>query len=248
MDPDDTLDSSVLATIEKEPTSYKEAMRTKEAAQWKEAYDEEIESMVKNNIWDFVTRPRGKTILDSRCVFKKKLETDGRIHWRTRYSKDSLFIHQTGYCCKILERFGMTDSKPKNTPMVTLQAKRNSDKRQKELSEMEGALVKKAQPIPYCEAISSLSYQANGSRPDIAYVVNQLSRRQNDPTDQDFEYVKRVFRYLKGTEDFGLTYLGKEDCVESYSDASHLDCPDSRCSTTGFTIKVFVDLVHWNSK
>src|SRR6266576_1000931 len=69
LDSEDTFDLSVLATIEKEPTSYKEAMRTKEAAQWKEDYDEEIESMVKNNVWDFVTHPRGKTVLDSRCVF-----------------------------------------------------------------------------------------------------------------------------------------------------------------------------------
>ncbi|HYS59715.1 MAG TPA: reverse transcriptase domain-containing protein, partial [Gemmatimonadales bacterium] len=81
---EDSADLSVLATIEKEPTSYQEAMRTKEAAQWKEAYDEEIESMVKNSVWDFVPRPKDKTILDSRCVFKKKTETDGRTRWRTR--------------------------------------------------------------------------------------------------------------------------------------------------------------------
>src|SRR6266576_2170462 len=60
---EDNSDLSVLATIEKEPTSYQEAMRTKEAAQWKEAYDEEIESMVKNSIWDFISCPKDKTIL-----------------------------------------------------------------------------------------------------------------------------------------------------------------------------------------
>src|SRR6266576_458779 len=125
--------------------------------------------------------------------------------------------------------------------MVTLQVKRNSDKRQKALSETEGAVVKKAEPIPYREAIGSLLYLANGSRPDIAYAVNQLSRRQSNPTHQDFEYVKCVFRYLKGTTDFGLAYQSKDDFVESYSDASHQDCPDSRHSTTGFTIKVFGD-------
>ena len=67
-------------------------------------------------------------------------------------------------------------------------------------------------------------------------------------THQDFEYVKRIFRYLQGTKDFGLLYCSGEDHVESYSDASHRDCPNSTRSTTGFIIKVFGDLVHWNSK
>ena len=93
-----------------------------------------------------------------------------------------------------------------------------------------------------------MAYLANGSRPDILYAVNQLSRRQSKPTVQDYEYVKRVFRYLRGTESYGLVYRGKNDLVESFSDASHRDCIESARSTTGFVIMTFGDLVHWASR
>ena len=45
------------------------------------------------------------------------------------YLGNCVFIHQREYCKKILQRFDMDHSKPKETPMVTLQAKRSSEKK-----------------------------------------------------------------------------------------------------------------------
>src|SRR6266576_3319927 len=132
--------------------------------------------------------------------------------------------------------------------MVTLQAKHNSEKKSLELQRKEGDTEKLAKPIPYREAIGSLAYLDNGSRPDILYAVNQLSRRQSKPTVQDYEYVKRVFHYLRRTESYGLMYRGKNELFELFSDASHRDCIATARSTTGFVIMVYGDLVNWASK
>ena len=101
--------------------------------------------------------------------------------------------------------------------------------------------------MPYREAIGTLLYLANTCRPDIAYAVNVLSRHQINPTDSDWQGVKRVFRYLKGTQTVGLTYLGKSDIFEGYSDASFGDCKGS-LTTSGYIIKFFGDTIAWKTR
>ncbi len=65
-DTEEIYDFSILTTLEQEPATYHDAMRMPEAESWKRAYDEEIESMIKNQVWTLVPRPVGKIILDSR--------------------------------------------------------------------------------------------------------------------------------------------------------------------------------------
>ena len=52
-------------------------------------------------------------------------------------------------------------------------------------------------------------YLANATRPDIAYAVNYLTRKQLDPTEDDWNDVKRVFRYLRGTTNLGIKFISK---------------------------------------
>jgi len=100
--------------------------------------------------------------------------------------------------------------------------------------------------IPYREAIGSLMYLANVTRPDIAYAVNYLYRKQLDPTEEDWIEVKRIFRYLRGTPDTGIIYRGKREGLEALTDASFTDCYDST-STGGYIIRLFGDTIAWRS-
>ena len=47
--------------------------------------------------------------------------------------------------------------------------------------------------------------------PDISYVVGILSRFMHKPCEGHWSAAKRVLRYLKGTQDFGLKYTKEED-------------------------------------
>ena len=56
----------------------------------------------------------------------------------------------------------------------------------------------------YTKMIGSLMYAALGTRPDIAFAVQHLSKFTNNHDKSHRTAVKRIFRYLKGTRDVGI--------------------------------------------
>ena len=55
---------------------------------------------------------------------------------------------------------------------------------------------------------------------NIAYAVGRLSMYTSNPSTQHWQAIHRVFKYLKGTMDYGLCYLGYPSVLEGYFDAS----------------------------
>jgi hypothetical protein len=96
--------------------------------------------------------------------------------------------------------------------------------------------------------IGSLLYVTT-SRPDVMQAVGQVARFQATPKESHVLVVKRIFRYLKGTKDFGLWYpKGKYISLIAYTDADWAGCIDDRQSTSGVTFYVGECLVSWLSK
>eukprot|EP00253_Pinus_taeda_P025510 PITA_25510 len=95
------------------------------------------------------------------------------------------------------------DSKPVKVPIpvgVRLSAKQ-CPKTQEEEEDMSR--------VPYASAFGSLMYAMVCTRPDIAHEVRVLSRFMSKPGKEHWTTVKRVFRYLRGTSDYGLCYQGR---------------------------------------
>ena len=59
--------------IDEEPSNYEEAEEWKE---WKDDMIEEYHSIMKNDIWDVVSRPEGKSIVSSKWIYKTKHVAD----------------------------------------------------------------------------------------------------------------------------------------------------------------------------
>ena len=72
----------------------------------------------------------------------------------------------------------------------------------------EDGVSKPVDPTQYQSIIGSLLYLAVATRPDIAYVVGVLSKFCSKPSEAHLTAAKRVLRYLKGTQNFGLKYEG----------------------------------------
>lgn len=147
-------------------------------------------------------------------------------------------LTQSIYIEKILKRFQMLDCKPVSTPMVTRQVKnKNPENYSKEKVH--------EKVYPYREAVGSLLYLAGGTRPDISYAVNMVSRNSQNPTQEDWLEIKRIFRYLRGTSELGLIFSGNDNALRGYSDASYGDSVVDRTSTSGYIIRLFNGSINW---
>ncbi|KAL0393234.1 UNVERIFIED_CONTAM: Retrovirus-related Pol polyprotein from transposon TNT 1-94 [Sesamum radiatum] len=69
----------VTYNIEDDPVTFKDAMATSEAKQWKEDVKSEMYSIISNGTWVLVDLPLGCTTIGCKWIFKKKLKPDGSI-------------------------------------------------------------------------------------------------------------------------------------------------------------------------
>ena len=60
--------------VQSEPCTFEEAAKHQV---WKDAMNEEYESIMKNDVWDVVPRPKDKSLVTSKWLYKIKHEADG---------------------------------------------------------------------------------------------------------------------------------------------------------------------------
>ncbi len=78
---------TVYSTINEpyEPNTYKQAMKTREAAKWRAAISEEYQSLHDNKVLVLVKRTSNMNILGTRLVFKVKTdENNAPVRWKAR--------------------------------------------------------------------------------------------------------------------------------------------------------------------
>ena len=107
--------------------------------------------------------------------------------------------------------------------------------------------------VPYASAVGSLMYVMVCTRPDIAQAVGVLSRFMSKPGKEHLTAVKRVFRYLSGTSDYGLCYQERPGLyrvldIHGFVDADWAGDLDQRRSTSGYVFNLFGGAISWTSK
>ena len=71
----------------------------------------------------------------------------------------------------------------------------------------------------YRQLVGSLMYLMN-TRPDLRYVVNQLSQAMVQPTKMFWKATKHALIYLRGTSQYGLWYRRSEGVkLQGFTDA-----------------------------
>ena len=117
------------------------------------------------------------------------------------------------------------------------------------------------QSVRYREAVGSLLWLANGTRPDIAFAVNQVARYMEDPGVKHWDAVLRIMQYLRGTQNVGIVFDGsvtpKGTCgyfsypkanAEVFVDADHGTNKDDRRSVTGYVFMLAGAPISWQSR
>ena len=115
----------------------------------------------------------------------------------------------------------MEDCKPVSTPMITGCNLSSHD---------DSSTVNQPK---YRSMIGSLLY-LTVTRLDIMHAVGIVGRFQANPKESHLQAVKRIFKYLQGTQDFGLWYPKNVDLtLHAYIDADWDGNVDNRKSTSG---------------
>ncbi|KAJ9538032.1 hypothetical protein OSB04_030765 [Centaurea solstitialis] len=176
-----------------------------------------------------------KEFLSSKFDMKDTGEVDVILGIKIIRGEHGITISQSHYIEKMLNKFNLKDCSPIGTPMdPTIKLMPNK-----------GVPVNQ---LEYSRAIGSLMYAMLSTRPDIAFAVGKLSRYTHNPGLIHWQTINRVFKYLKGTMDYGLTYSGFTSVLEGYSDASWITNKEDHSSTSGWVFLLGGGAICWASK
>ena len=151
-------------------------------------------------------------------------------------SKNGIYITQSKYIKEILKKFGMEYSKLVGTLMcIGLKLTKDDDSK-----EVDQAL--------YRSMIGKLQYVVH-TRLDIALVVGIVVRFSTKLRENHMMAIKRILRYLKGIEDYGLWYkLGGNLDLKVFIGVDWAENLDDKKSTSGEAFFLSTRLVSWTSK
>uniref|UniRef100_A0A3Q7IK20 Reverse transcriptase Ty1/copia-type domain-containing protein n=1 Tax=Solanum lycopersicum TaxID=4081 RepID=A0A3Q7IK20_SOLLC len=135
---------------------------------------------------------------------------------------------------ELLTRAGMAESKTAPTPMA-VRPPSTSDNRLFD------------NPTLYRSIVGGLHY-LTVTRPDIQYAVNRVSQSMHAPTEQNFQALKWILCYLKGSSRRGLLFQKGNLELSVYSDSNWANDKDDRLSTTGYLLFLGPNLISWCTK
>ncbi|XP_015948903.1 uncharacterized protein LOC107473830 [Arachis duranensis] len=98
--------------------------------------------------------------------------------------------------------------------------------------------------ILYASVVGSLMYAMVCTRPDIAYAVGTVSYFLSNPGKENWNVVKWIMRYFKGTTNLSLSFGGEKPLLVGFTDADMAGDIDSRNSTSGYLVKFVGELFH----
>jgi hypothetical protein len=91
-------------------------------------------------------------------------------------------------------------------------------------------------------------YLMVSTRPDISYAVGQLARYLNCHGPQHQAAATILLRYVKGTQQLGITFGTSDLSLTGYSDSDWAADVDTRRSTTGYIFMLAGGPISWKSK
>jgi len=147
---------------------------------------------------------------------------------------DNILLSQEKYTEKLLKKFGYYDFKSWSTTYdASFKLKKN---RGKSISYTQ-----------YAQIIWSLLHLMIFSIPDIAYAVGRLSRYTQCPSQDHWDALVRLMKYLRGTIDYAIKYSEFLIVLEGYNDVNWISDSDETKSTSGYVFTLGGGAVTWRS-
>jgi hypothetical protein len=165
------------------------------------------------------------------------------IHIQRDRDTGTISLDQEKYIEQVLSRFNMTECNGVSTPLDP-----NQDLFREEFLPNSRQQEEEMRDIPFQEAVGSLMYAAQATRPDIAFAVGVMSRFNNNYGKTHWVAVKRIFRYLRQSASTKLVYRKTNEDLIGFSDSDWGGDKRDLKSTTGYTFVLSGAAISWNSK
>lgn len=186
---------------------------------------------------------------NERAISKLKLMLSERFHMKdlgkvNQYlginieydaNKKEMYLSQENYITGLAMKYELEESRIVETPMEINLKLEPADKIDDK--------------IKYRNLIGTLLYIANGTRPDISFSVNYLSRFQQSYCETHYRYALRVLKYLYHTRSLKLNYNTRiMEKLDAFVDSDWASDTLDRKSTTGIIVRIFGNLVLWKTQ
>lgn len=180
--------------------------------------------------------------------FQAFLDSQYRVKWNKKPSlylgiildiqPNHIDISQSQYIESKLDEFSMSNCSPAKSPFPprTILTPGSEDE------------IRAAADLPYQSLVGSLQWLAHTTRPNISYVVSQLSSFNASWTIDHWTKAKHVLRYLRHTQDQRIRCDSSNKAMSMYSDFDFSQCQTTRRSITGYVATMGGGAVSWLSQ
>jgi muramidase (phage lysozyme) len=151
----------------------------------------------------------------------------------------SIFLDQTRYVERLLNKYGYTDAHPAQIPAdpnVRLSLHMDTD-----------TVTETASNFPYKNLLGSTTFAALETRPDIAFAISSVSRFSHKPIASHRSALKKIFSHLKGTKEFGISFSPSpnHNCLTVYYNADYAMDLEDRKSRSGVLLVLNNGPIAW---
>ncbi|KAL8092455.1 hypothetical protein AgCh_034658 [Apium graveolens] len=245
-----------------EPKKLEDALKDED---WVMAMQEELNEFERNEVWKLVPRPKNRSIVGTKWVFRNKTDSDGTIiRNKARFvvkgysQQEGIDYDETFAPVARLDKalYGLKQASRAWYETIAQFLLESGFKRGLQIKQTDNCIyINQSKYTRNLLKRFNMQESATASTlttaikldPNEGTTVDVTTYR--DPREPHLIAVKRIFRNLKGTVSLGLWYTREADFAScGYSDADFAGCKKDRKSTSGSYQFLGGRLVSWFSK
>ncbi|RVW67317.1 Retrovirus-related Pol polyprotein from transposon TNT 1-94 [Vitis vinifera] len=209
------------------------SMASRDVAFWKEAINDEMDSIMSNQTWELVDLPPGSKPIGCKWVFRRKYHTDGMIQTFKARLVAKGFKQREG-----IDYFDTYAPVARTTSIRILFA----------LASIHNLFVHQMDVKTAFLNGDLMRRSTWNNRKVLFYWGMKTKCVYSNPSVEHWKAIGRVLGYLKNTKELSLQYSKFPAIIEGYSDASWISSVGDNLSTTGWVFTLGGGAVSWGSK